>query len=179
MAGDKLSDDAENRKSKTQNRNWLWFFAALVLLGAAAVSINWAYNARRQLTMEQLRKNEDLWDKAGPANYDLTVHKIYRSANEDKEHREQIDVKVVKGKVVAASLDNRPMPERLWDKYDMTAWFDYLEDYLKQGAATGAPRTYLSADFDPKTGALLHFTRSVFSTRERQEVTFQLTSTPK
>ncbi|HEX4590156.1 MAG TPA: hypothetical protein VH120_09535, partial [Gemmataceae bacterium] len=78
------------------NRNWIWFFVALVVLGAAAVSINWAYNAKRQLTMEELQKNEDLWDKAGPADYDLTIDKTIQSSAAGQPIQDRIEVKVRK-----------------------------------------------------------------------------------
>ena len=62
-----------------RNRNWVWFFAAVAVLGAIAVAIPWAYNARQQLTRQQLDAAADLWDKHGPADYDLVVEKTMDS----------------------------------------------------------------------------------------------------
>jgi hypothetical protein len=158
-----------------KNHNWIWFFAAVVVLGAAAVTINWAYNARRQLTMEQLAAAEDLWDKAGPAGYDLVVDKTLQSTSATEPIRDRIEVKVRKKKVVEATINGGPLPRRLWEEYDLPAWFGYIEQFLKIDTAPGAPRTFRAAEFDPRTGQLLHFTRSVSTTRERQELVLRLT----
>ncbi len=165
----------------TKNRNWIWFFVTLVLLGAAAVGINWAYNARQQLTMAQLTAAEDLWDKSGPADYDLIVDKTIQSAAGDP-IRDRIEVKVRKKEVVEALLNGQPIPRRprddLWAQYDMDGWFGFVERFLQMDTARGAPRTFRAAEFDPRTGQLLHFTRSVSATRERQELTLRLTPAP-
>jgi hypothetical protein len=158
-----------------KNRNWIWFFASLVVLGTAAVAINWAYNARRQLTMEQLTAAEDLWDKAGPADYDLVVEKSFQSKAEDTPETHRIEVRVRKGKVLAASDEQGELPRRVWKEYDMPGWFGFVERFLQMDTSQGAPRTFRAAEFDPRTGQLLHFTRSVSTTRERQEVTLRLT----
>jgi hypothetical protein len=174
MSAEDQPGDAEHRNPKSENRNWIWFFVAVAVLSAAAISINWAYNARQQLTMEQLQTNEDLWDKAGPADYDLSVDKTIQSANADEPFRDRIEVKVRKKRVVAASLNGLPMQRRLWDDNDMPGWFGFVERFLKIDEAPGAAPTFRTAQFDPRTGQLLHFTRSVSTTRERQELVLQL-----
>jgi hypothetical protein len=158
-----------------QNRNWIWFFVALVILGAAAVSINWAYNSRKQLTMEQLTAAEDKWDTVGPADYDLVVDKTIQSANSADPIHDRIEVKVRKKKVVEATMNGRPLEHRLWDDYDVPGWFGFVERFLQIDTAAGAPRTYRTAEFAETTGQLLHFTRSVSMTRERQELMLTLT----
>lgn len=170
MAGEQ---PPENRKP--QNRNWIWFFLALVVLGAAAVSINWAYNARRQLTMKQLEAAEDLWDKTGPADYDLVVDKTFQSAYEDAPQKHRIEVRVRKGKVVAAKDETGELAPRLWSDYDMPGWFGFVERFLQIDSAPGAPKAFRTAEFDTRTGQLLRFTRSVSATRERQELILRLT----
>src|SRR4051812_12859246 len=100
-----------------RNRNWLWFFVALAALAAAAVAINWTYNARQQLTPEQLRAAMDLWAKNGPADYDLLIEKTISSAASDgSQIVDRIEVKVRDKKVVAATLNGRPLERRLWDE---------------------------------------------------------------
>src|SRR4051812_9364378 len=161
------------------NRNWVWFFAALVVLGAAAIGINWAYNARQQLTPEQLRAAEDRWDKHGPADYDLVIDKRFQSTSADAPEEHRIEVRVRKGKVVAASDEQGALPTRVWGEYDMPGWFGFVERFLEMDTAAGAPRTFRSAVFDPTTGALQHFRRSVSATRERQELRLTLTAPEK
>ena len=159
------------------NRNWIWFFVVLTLLGAAAVGINWAYNARQQLTPEQLRAAEDRWDKHGPADYDLTIEKTFQSSASDNPTTDRIEVRVRKKTVVEASMNGRPLERRLWAEYDVPGWFGFVERFLQIDTAPGAPRTFRTAEFDPTTGQLLRFRRHVSVTRERQEV--RLTITPR
>ena len=160
-----------------KNRNWIWFFAALVVLGAASVSINWAYNVRQQLTMEQLNRNQDLWDKNGPADYDLLVDKTYRSLGDGEDRQDRFEIQVRKKKVTAATMNGRSLEKRLWDQYDLPGWMDFVESFVKKDTAPNAPRTFRTAQFDPKTGQLLHFTRSVSTTRERVELFLRVTPT--
>jgi hypothetical protein len=157
-----------------QNRNWIWFFVALVVLGTAAVAINWAYNARQQLTKDQLEAAQDLWDKQGPGDYDLQVTKTFQSSAAETPRTDEINVRVRKKKVVEASMNGRPLERRLWDDYDVPGWFGFVERFVQIDSAPGAPRTFRSAVFDPATGQLQHFRRSVSGTHERQELVLLL-----
>lgn len=165
----------QGTSSAPRNRNWIWFFAAVIVLAIAAVAINWAYNARQQLTNEQLAASEERWNKNGPADYDLAISKTIRSANSDEDIRDQIEVQVRKGQVVSAKMNGIPLPRRLWPEYDVSGWFGFVERFMQIDTAPGAPRTFRSADFDPKTGQLLRFRRHVSGTHERQEILLRLT----
>ena len=159
-----------------RNRGWVWFFVALAVLTAAAVAINWSYNARQQLTPQQLQAAEDLWAKNGPADYDLVVEKAFSSAASDgAEERDRIEVSVRNRKVVAGSLNGGPLERRHWDESDVPGWFGFVEEFLKNDTQPGAPRTFRAAEFDPDTGQLLRFRRRVSGTRERQEIVLRLT----
>src|SRR5437868_4354151 len=118
-----------------RNRNWVWFFVALVVLGALAIGINWAYNSRQQLTMDQLTAAEDRWDKTGPADYDLAVEKTFQSSAADAPTTDRIQVRVRGKKVVDATLNGQPLERRLWDEYDMRGWFDFVERFLQMDTA--------------------------------------------
>lgn len=155
----------------SRSRNWLWFFLILLALAVAAMGINWWYNLRQQLTMDQLAAATQRWKERGPADYDITVEKTISSAASTGEPEvETIMARVRKGTVLDATLDGRPMERRLWPEYDMPAWFGYVEEFLQRDLAPGAPRTFRTAVFDPATGAMQHFRRRVSGTRERQEL---------
>src|SRR5262245_32500287 len=100
--------DAElngNRKSKIENRksrNWVWFFIALAVMGAAAIAVNWIYNYRQQLTREQLDAARRLWKEKRPADYDLEYSKHGSAAGTFR-------IRVRDGKVTSLTLDNRPV----------------------------------------------------------------------
>ena len=90
------------------NRGWIWFFVALVLLSAAAITINWLYNARQRLTPEQLRAAQDRWDREGPRDYDLVIEKTIGSPEGgDGKNQDRITV-VVNGAVVNECFDVFP-----------------------------------------------------------------------
>src|SRR5688572_5517522 len=96
------------------NRNWLWFFAALAILSAAAIGVNWWYNARQQLTPERLRAAMDLWRANGPADYDLLIEKVINSAASDGAAlKDRIEASVRNRQVVAAALNGAPLERRL------------------------------------------------------------------
>lgn len=163
-----------------RSRNWLWFFLILVVLATAAIGINWWYNLRQQLSMEQLTAAMQRWQERGPVDYDIIIEKNISSATSSGEPTiETIVARVRKGTVLDASLDGRPMERRLWPDYDMPAWFGYVEEFLRRDLAPGAPRTFRTAVFDPLTGALQHFRRRVSGTRERQELKIRVTPPPR
>jgi hypothetical protein len=116
-----------------------------------------------------------LWETNGPRDYDLRIEKSTSSANSDGTARvEVVESKVRAGKVLFASLDGRPMEARLLREYDMPAWFGFIEAFLKKDAEPNAPRTFRTAVFDAKTGAILNFRRRVSGTHERQEITIRV-----
>jgi uncharacterized iron-regulated membrane protein len=161
--------------SQRPNHGWIWFFAVIIVLAVAAAAITWTYNVQQQLTPEQLAAAQELWAKKGPADYDLRIEKKVSSAASDGEATpEIIEAKIRRGKVLAATLDGRPLEARLLPDYDMPSWFGFVEEFLRQDTAPNARRTFRTAFFDPQTGALLNFRRRVSGTHERQEVTIQV-----
>lgn len=160
-----------------QSRNWIWFFAALVVLSAAAATINWVYNARQQLTMEQLQAAQELWDRTGPRDYDLAIEKAVSSAASDagSEIRDRMTVEVRGGRVRSGTLNGQPLEPRIVREYDMPGWLSFVEEFLRRDTQPNAPRTYRVADFDASTGALRRFVRRVSGIRERQQLVIQLT----
>jgi hypothetical protein len=160
------------------NRNWIWFFVVVIVLAVAGIAINWSYNLRQQLTMEQLDGALAMWNEKGPADYDLTIEKIISSAaTEGEPDRATLVVKVRRGKPLAGTLDGRPIEQadRILPEYDMPGWFEFIREFLQRDTAPHAPRTFRRAVFDPQTGALKQFVRRVSGTRERQELKFNVT----
>jgi hypothetical protein len=167
-----------DRPRRAANRNWLWFFIVVIVLAVAGIAINWSYNLRQQLTMEQLDAALALWKEKGPQHYDLTIEKIISSAAmEGEPRRETVEVKVRRGKPLAGTVDGRPIEQadRILPDYDMAGWFDFIREFLERDLAPNAPRTFRRAVFDLQTGALKHFVRRVSGTRERQELAFRVT----
>jgi hypothetical protein len=166
-----------NPQSAIRNRKWVWFFVTLVALAAVAAGVNWTYNARQQLTTDRLTAAQELWDRAGPRDYDLVIEKAINSAASGGESvRDRITVEVRGGKVRAGTINDQPLEPRLLGEYDMAGWLGFVEEFLRRDTRAGAPRTFRVADFDPQTGALRRFVRRVSGTLERQEVQIRLTT---
>src|SRR4051812_5743183 len=112
-----------NPQSAIRNRNWAWFFVALVVLSAAAAGVKWVYNARQRLTPEQLKAAQDLWDRAGPRDYDLEIDKVIGpGASGGDPMRDRITVEVRGGRARAGTINGRPLEARLLPDYDMPGW---------------------------------------------------------
>ena len=124
-----------NPQSKIRNgsnHGWIWFFAVIIVLAVAAAAITWTYNVQQQLTPEELAAAQKLWAEKGPADYDLRIEKKVSSATSDTEATpEIIEVKIRGGKVLAGTLDGRPMEARLLPEYDMPSWFGFVEEFLR------------------------------------------------
>src|ERR1051326_4131359 len=157
-------------------RSWIWFFVALLVLTLTAIFVQIWYNAGQQLTWQRLEAAEQLWKERGPADYDLdySVKKLDNTENYHAEVRHKT--------VVAASLNSQGMEERLLAYQDMPHLFGYIERFWQQDHDEGkraSPRTFVTAVFDAQDGHLLHYVRSVMTTRERVEITVTLRSAGK
>jgi hypothetical protein len=153
-----------------QGRAWIWFFAVLIVLTLTGITVQIWYNARQQLTWEQLIGAEQLWKQKGPPDYDLdyTIKKI---GSTDVYH-----VQVRNGQVVSATCNDQPLPERSYHYQDMPHLLGFIEEFWRQDhpESEPAPRVYATATFDPQDGHLLHYVRSVTAKRERVEITVEL-----
>src|SRR5437016_2377562 len=155
----------------TKNRNWVWFFGTLVVLGLVGAAIPIWYNLHQQLTIEALESARDLWRKNGPQNYDLTIEKKFAAAaSTGRPTTDTLTIQVRDGKVIWATINGQPLEGRLWREYDMEGWFDYVERFLQIDQKVDAPRTFAVGRFDPYTGALLKYTRRVTGTNEQQNL---------
>jgi|SRR5262245_57598550 len=149
----------ENRKS----RKWVWFFVALGVMGITAITVNWIYNARQQLTRERLEAARRFWEERRPADYDLEYVKAGTASG-------RFVVRVRNGKVESVTLDgrpptqnDRPRPPQDYPIYDMSGLFEDIAEFLDKDAQPGSPRAFNRAEFDPGDGHLIRFVRSTRS----------------
>ena len=172
-----------------KNRNWIIVFAALGIMGALAIGINWTYNAGEPLTPEKLKAARDLWERSRPPNYDLkiTVTKTYASS--DGTSGTQVDkyaVKVRNGQIADFLLNGQP-PEPLDDKgernfarerelrqgYDIAGLFDSIEEFMEKDRREDR-KTFIRARFDKADGHVVQFTRQ-YQGRREQHIQVELT----
>ena len=150
-------------RTPRRSRGWIWFFVILGILTATAITIQ-LLNAPQQLTPELFAEARKKWNEKGPRDYELE----YVLKKIDSADKYQVEVR--DGIVVSALRNGEVEEERLFRYASMRSLLGFIEDYLEQDRQPGQPRTYVTASFDPDDGHLLHYTRSVMSRRERQEI---------
>jgi hypothetical protein len=153
-----------------RNRNWLWFFGVLLVLGAAAVAVEVWYNLRQQLKPEQLAAARQLWREKAPASYQVE----YTLKRQDGSER-RWTVAVREGQLIAVTGSGGQSlkeGEYLFDTMD--AMFDHVAKQLDADGQPGAPRVFATAVFDKKDGHFLRYVRSTRRPRERVEITANL-----
>lgn len=152
------------------SHGWIWFFLILALLTVVAILIQVRYNPTMPLTAPLLAEARARWKAHGPRDYDMdyTIKKM--------ESTERFHVQVRNGKAVAVLMNDKiELEPRLYPYYTMPALFEFIGEFLEQDAQPGKPRTFTNVLFDPVDGHLIHYVRSVASTRERQEIIVRLT----
>jgi hypothetical protein len=152
-----------------RNRNWLWFFGVLLVLGAAAVAVEVWYNLRQQLGPEQLAAARQLWREKAPASYQVE----YTLKRQDGSER-RWTVEVCQGQVVSVRSGGQLLGEGDYLFDTMDAMFDHVEKRLDADAQPDAPRVFATAVFDKSDGHFLRYVRSTRSPRERVEITANL-----
>ena len=148
------------------NRKWIWYYATLVVLTAASITIMIVYNLKQQLTPPQFAAAQALWKEKGPRDYDMTYTKKVGAP-------ETYAVRVRAGVVVSAERNGQPVEERQLHYHSMNALFSDVERFLELDAEPGRPRTFCVARFDPDDGHLRHYVRRVMGSTERAEITVE------
>jgi hypothetical protein len=156
--------------SKPPNRNWIWFFVVLALLGIASISISWVYNVKQQLTPEELAHNRALWEKNRPRSYVFAYTKQLKSA------RESYVVTVHDGKVQSVVMREDDAPEEVklrpdqYGFYDMDGQFDQMERFVEMDRQGSGKRGFNRAEFDPRDGHLLRYVHSGGQAKDPVEI---------
>jgi len=174
-----------------RSRRWIGFFVVLVLLSAAAIVLNLAYNLSIQLRPEQLSDSRRRWQENKPHDYDLKYLVEVTRGTETEPEKNACLVKVRGGRVVLV-VDNdtvvylepslavvagpAPLSVSSEDpgRYGVAALFEQIETALRQDETTGR-RNFATAKFDAKDGHPFHYVRRVRGTKDRVEWNVKLT----
>jgi hypothetical protein len=165
-------------RAAPRSRRWIWFFAALIVLGAAAISINWVYSVWQQLRPDRLAASRALWKEHGPASYDLEY--VVKEENTpggaagDDARIDYYKVQVRGGQARSATRNDVPLSPDEAMRHDVNALFDLIQKHLESDGGPGQPRTYAHAHFDDADGHPVHYVRRVMGSRQRLEITIQL-----
>jgi len=74
---------------------------------------------------------------------------------------------------VSSTRNERPEEKRLFAERGMDAIFDWIAEFQELAAKPKEPRTFMRALFDPETGAVRWYVRSVAGGSERLEITVE------
>jgi hypothetical protein len=172
---------------RPRNRNWIWFFVVLVVLGSCAVVIPIVYNLMVQLKPGELAAARQRWSAAGPADYDLDYQEKHTQAGviDETVYRVVVRDRRVVAVVSDGSLTLLAGPVRAaigsWPAAlpgpsgarDIDGMFDAIE-YQQRHDAGSSRRPYATASFDRKDGHPTRYVHRVRSTGERLEWTVKL-----
>jgi hypothetical protein len=142
-------------------RRWpLWCLLFAIVAGVGTmVGLN-LWNARYQLTKDKRETARQLWDKAGPKDYDITITVTGRTSA-------KYDLQVRNGQITFALQNDKPFHDDkgTLDKQRATHWtvpglFDVLETELANAAKPEASPCHTQVEFDAQDGHPRSFLRS-------------------
>jgi hypothetical protein len=166
---------------RPRRRAWVWFFAVLAALAAAAVATPLVYNLRQQLTPEKIAAARALWRARGPRDYDLEYREKIDGGGETEENTYRVQVRggrvtaaVRNGELVLlaeparAAVGPWPSPAQSSSGCEVEGLFDRMEAALRDDAGAGR-RPFTVATFDAGDGHPVHYVRYWKRGRERLE----------
>jgi hypothetical protein len=147
-----------------------WFLLFLLVASiSVAVFMIW-FNLSIQLKPEQLDEAMKRWKENGPKNYKLT----YTKQIDNNDHRDIIIAQIVDGKAKQGTINGEPFEERVLPYHTMDRLLIDIEKFLEDDRKPGAPKTYTTAVFDAKTGALHRYVRRVMGSTQRLELNLKV-----
>ena len=160
--------------TKRNNYGWIGFFIFIVVASAAGAGIMIWWSLELQMKPEDFAAAKKRWQDARIKNYNLDYKKRLNS----EERWTNFSVKVRGGKVQEVLMDGKPLEKSAEADSDpriyhsMDAQFSFIQRFLDIDQKPGAPRAYVSAVFDPATGAVLHYVRRLMA--QRVELDYRL-----
>lgn len=174
-----------------QSRAWLGYFVALITLGVTAILAPVIYNNSIQLRPEQIAAARQLWQQAGPRDYeiDYRVKRYYPDPRADEYRVVVRDGRAVRvfcnGQAqvladasagLAVGLAAGLVRDDDAGRQTVEGIFDHLDNLVgrTQGRAS-SKRDYCTGQFDAATGYPTHFIHRIAGTHQRQEWTVRVT----
>ncbi len=172
--------DVQSADAKPQvparNSGWIWYFAFLIIASIGVTVFMIWFNLSIQLKPEQLEAAIKRWEENGPKNYKMLLKKKLNS--EDKVTTFLVTVR--DKKVTDVLMDGKPLPKETDDTRDMKVYhsmdatFRFVKIFMTKDQQEKAPKVYVTALFDPETGALLRYVRRVMGATQRVELNITL-----
>jgi hypothetical protein len=167
-SGNDSASDAALQNMAALNRSasprTLLVGALAVVVGVAAVVLAMeVFIAERipELTAERLAAARELWQRKGPANYDLDLQIL-------GERPGPVHVEVRDGEIVAMTRDGSSPAKRVWEYWAVPGQFETLErelvmaaDPIHEAGAKAGAEWRLRCEFDAEYGYPRRFQRTV------------------
>lgn len=151
-----------------RNRRWIWFFLVVVLLSALAIGVILGYNWILQLTPDQIKSAQTLWQERGPKNYDLHYVVVAKGSGSAVSNTYQVEVR--NGVVTWATLNKDPVDLEKRQNHSMTALLADVKTFLDVDAQPDSPWAMSWARFDESDGHLLWYVRKTIGTRQAVKI---------
>ena len=157
---------------RKKNNAWICFFVFVTVasVGVAVFLIWW--NLHIQLTPELLEKAEILWQENGPANYNM----VYTKRLNDDAKVDKFEVEVRAEQVTKVFMNGKPLSKdededkKMRIHHSMDRLFRDIDRFMDIDQKPNAPKVYVTAIFDDKTGAMLRYIRRVMGSKQRLEI---------
>ena len=177
-AADSLETSLKSAHDRGSRRG-LWIAIGIIALAVAAVliGVKLLVNPMPALTETRLVEAEELWQRAGPATYDMDLE--IRGAQPG-----QVHIEVRNGEVTAMTRDGHTPPRRTWDTWTVPGQFETLErelvmaeDPIHELETRAGTQLRVHTEFDSRYGYPRRYHRYVSGGGpEVPEVFWQVTS---
>jgi hypothetical protein len=177
-----MSEPSNTTPAPPTRKNWGWlgYFLFLIVASVGVTIFMIMFNLRIQLKPEELEAAHKLWKENGPKSYDMVYKKKLGVINAE----DVFAVKVRNGKVESVRMNDAPL-KRNKDQdpdqdpriyFSMDAIFHDIERFMDLDQRNKDAKVYVVANFDPKTGAVIKYTRYDMRSKDRVEMNIILTA---
>jgi hypothetical protein len=155
-----------------KNDGWIYFFVFIIVSSIGVAGFMIWFNLSIQLKPEQLEAARQLWKKNGPKSYNM----VYTKRLNEEEKVDKFVVEVRDEKVTKVLLNGRALAKDAESDSDpriyhsMDVLLRDVQRFMDIDQKPGAPKVYVTAIFEPDTGALRRYIRRVMGTRLRIEM---------
>lgn len=168
------TSDPTPQRPPRNNYGWIGFFVFLILASVGVTVFMIQFNLRIQLKPEQLEAARALWKEKGPKSYNMIYKKRLGTLDRD----DVFVVKVRKGIVEEVKMNDVPLKANKEEGqehdpriyHSMDSIFRDIERFMDIDQRPNAPKVYVIANFEEKTGYVARYIRRVMGGTDRVEL---------
>jgi hypothetical protein len=162
------------------NWGWMGYFVFIIVASVGVAGFMIWFNLSVQLTPEQLEEAHKRWKEQKIRNYNM----LYTKRLNDDKKTDKFEVEVRGGEVKKVHLNGKPLQTESKEDdplayHSMDRLFRDIERFMDIDQKPGAPKVYVTAIFDEKTGAIRRYIRRVMGSNQRIEMNVTLEEVEK